>query len=450
MYVETKGRILEFDERVDPATTALVVIDVQNDFCHPNGVFGRAGNDLSMMPAMADQTKVLLAAAREKQMLITWIRANYDEPVTSAPLAESYHRRGFTQSMCLEGSWGINWFDGVTPSDAPNEPVLTKHRFSAFWDTALDLYLRSNGIKTVVLAGVVTSGCVESTARDAFFNDYYVVVAADAVAEASEERHDYALRKMAQAFGEVVPAAAIADAWRRSGGNAVSWDPTRKEGLIPADLSSRVVPGQTALLMIDVQKDFCDADGAMARRGEGIEDIQAALPAMRGLMAAARAAGVKVIHVRAEYGIADASEVSIASGIHAGARACCMPGTDGANFVAGMEPLVNEAVIVKHRFSAFVNTALPWLLRASGVRNLVVAGVATQCCVESTVRDACLQDFHVTVASDCVRARDRMRHLHDASLETMGLYFAAVVGSNEVNAIWKAHADAGIFAPTKS
>lgn len=438
MFIEKKGRVLDFVERIDPATTALVVIDVQNDFCDPDGVFGRAGNDLSMMPAMAERTQALVDAARERRMLVAWVRATYDEPVTSAPLSETYNRRGFTGSMCLEGSWGADWYAGVAPHDAPNEPVLTKHRFSAFWDTPLDLLLRSNGIRTVVLAGVVTSGCVESTARDAFFNDYYVVIAEDAVAEASPERHAYALRKLAQAFGEVVPAATVTDGWRRSGSNAVSWDIERKRSLVPGGLAARIRPDDTALLVVDVQKDFCDADGAMGRRGEGLQHIQGALPAMRRLVGAARSAGVRVIHVRAAYGIADASPVSISCGAHVGATECCVPGTAGAEFVAGMEPAPDEAVIVKHRFSAFVGTGLPWLLRASGIRSLVVIGVATQCCVESTVRDACLQDFFVTVASDGVAARDRMRHLHDASLETMGLYFATVAGSEEIEAAWTA------------
>jgi nicotinamidase-related amidase len=437
MFIEQKGRALKLADRIDPATTALVVIDVQNDFCDPAGVFGSAGNDVSMMPAMAEHTCALVDAARERRMLIFWVRATYDEPVTSAPLAETYNRRGFTKSMCLEGSWGADWYANVRPRAEPNEPILTKHRFSAFWDTPLDLYLRSNGIRTVVLTGVVTSGCVESTARDAFFNDYYVVVAADAVAEASEERHTYALRKLGQAFGEVIPAQAAIDCWRTSKTKVVSWDPKRKEARVPKDLDARISPEQTALLIIDVQRDFCDPTGAIAQRGEYLSHIQQALPVMRRLMRAARAAGVRVIHVRAEYGDVDASDVSISSGAGVGATACCVPGSPGVDFVAGFEPSDGEAVIVKHRFSAFVNTSLSMLLRASGIRSLVVIGVATQCCVESTVRDACLNDFYVTIASDAVAARDRMRHLHDASLETMALYFAKVVPSAEIESSWE-------------
>src|SRR5712692_776288 len=161
MSIERKGRLLEFTDRVDPAKTALVVIDVQNDFCDPAGAFGRLGHDVSMMPAMAGRVRELIGAARALGVLTIFVRGTYDEVVLSRPLAESYLRRGFTDGMCLEGSWGADWYGDVRPYGGGNEVVLTKHCFSPFWGTAIDLYLRSNGIETVVVTGVVTSGCVE-------------------------------------------------------------------------------------------------------------------------------------------------------------------------------------------------------------------------------------------------------------------------------------------------
>jgi len=182
-FIETKGRVLSPEERLEPSKTALVVVDVQNDFCSAEGVFGRLGHDVSMMPRMAERLGHLVEAARRKNVLIIWVRATYDEVATSAPLAETYNRREFTGSQCLEGSWGADWFDGLAPRNSPNEVIVTKHRFSAFWDTPIDLYLRSNAIRTVVVTGVVTSGCVESTVRDAMFRDYRCVLLADCMAE---------------------------------------------------------------------------------------------------------------------------------------------------------------------------------------------------------------------------------------------------------------------------
>src|SRR5690606_21309431 len=129
--------------------------------------------------------------------LILFVRATYDGEVLSGPLAETYHRRSFLESQCAEGSFGADWYGGLAPDPAaPNEVVVTKHRFSVFWGTDADLYLRANGIRTLVFAGVVTSGCVESSLRDAFFRDYYVVAASDCVTEASPERHGAALHKI--------------------------------------------------------------------------------------------------------------------------------------------------------------------------------------------------------------------------------------------------------------
>src|SRR5207248_11130600 len=94
------------------------------------------------------------------------------------------------------------------------EIVVQKYRYSAFAGTNLDLLLRSNGIKTLVMCGDATSGCVESTTRHGFFHDYYVVTAADACADFDRHRHDMSLQKMDVSYGYVVPTDCIVDAWR--------------------------------------------------------------------------------------------------------------------------------------------------------------------------------------------------------------------------------------------
>ncbi len=123
---------LDLITKLDPNQTALLVIDVQNDFCHPEGVFGRAGFDLSTMPAMAATLRGLLVETRRLQLFTVFIRATYDDVVLSPNLSDIYHRRGFTNSLCLEDSWGAAWYGEVEPNSAPHEVVLTKHRYSAF------------------------------------------------------------------------------------------------------------------------------------------------------------------------------------------------------------------------------------------------------------------------------------------------------------------------------
>lgn len=111
------------------------------------------------------------------------------------------------------GNLGADWVDGLGPNGSERELCVDKHRYSAFIGTRLDQLLRSNGIRTVVVCGVATSGCVESTIRDAFMLDYYVVVAGDACGDYEQARHEATLSKMALSFGEVVSTDAITGRW---------------------------------------------------------------------------------------------------------------------------------------------------------------------------------------------------------------------------------------------
>lgn len=423
--ITEKGRLLSDEERLDPARTALVLIDIQNDFCHPDGVFGQLGNDLSIMPPMAERCHLLLDAARRRDMLVLFVRATYDDEVLSGPLAETYHRRGFLHSQCPEGSFGADWYGGLAPDPAaPNEIVVTKHRFNVFCGSDVDLYLRANQIRSLVFTGVVTSGCVESSLREAFFRDYYVVAASDCMAEASPARHQAALHKIEQAFGEVRDAAAIAAVWNRSTATPPEFSAAAKLERALTQLPARLDPAHCALLLIGLQKDLCSPDGALGRSGEDLGEIRAAVKAAARLLAAARATGMQVIHVRGEYGDADASAVSLLAHHAAAGARCCRRGTAGADFIDEMAPRDGEWIVTQHRFSAFVDTRLELLLRSNGVASLLVAGVTTQCNVESTVRDASMRDYYVVVARDAVAAPGRTMHLHTASLETMSMHFA--------------------------
>jgi len=431
--IELKGPILDDAARMDPSHTALVLIDIQNDFCHPDGAFGRLGNDVSMMPEMAARTRVLLEAARRRGILTLFVRATYDAEVLGAPLAETYNRRGFTDSQCLEGTWDADWYASLAPDPArPQELTITKHRFSAFWGTEIDLYLRSNNIRSVVFAGVVTSGCVESTLRDAFFRDYFVIATSDAVAEASGERHSASLRKIEQAFGAVRTAAEIAVVWDRSNTAGIDISVEGKLGRALKTLPERVDPAHTALVLIDLQRDFCAPDGVMAGLGEDLTAMAAAVDQSARLLAAARAIGMPVIHVKAEYAAADSSDVSLFTSHSVSGTSCCYPGTTGSDFMPQVKPLPHEWIVVKHRFSGFVDTRLDLLLRSNGIRSIIVGGVATQVCVESTVRDASLRDYYVVVGKEATGARGRMHHLHKASLEVMSMYFADCRSVDEI------------------
>jgi len=121
-------------------------------------------------------------------------------------------RRG-TEKMvpvCVEGSWGTEFYQ-VQPT--PADRVVIKHRYSAFIGTDLDLILRSQSIQTVILTGVGTHVCVESTARDGFQMDYDIVLLSDCTGSCPPESHNRALEVLGQHFAHVVTSKEILEAW---------------------------------------------------------------------------------------------------------------------------------------------------------------------------------------------------------------------------------------------
>jgi ureidoacrylate peracid hydrolase len=115
--------------------------------------------------------------------------------------------------VCEAGEWNGD-FHRVRPR--PEEVIVTKHRYGAFEGTDLDLALRSKGIRTVIMTGVATNVCVETTARQAFLRDYYVVFTNDCTATFSQPEHDAALNNIDQFFGQVVPSADVMACWSRA------------------------------------------------------------------------------------------------------------------------------------------------------------------------------------------------------------------------------------------
>jgi len=211
-------------------------------------------------------------------------------------------------------------------------------------------------------------------------------------------------------------------------------DPGVVEGL--ADWIS---PSRTAVLVIDIQVDFAAPDGALAQYVD-MATVQPAVVAAERLVAAARAAGTPVIFV----GLFTAPETDSATwkermrrrgGDPDNESALCRAGWPGSAFY-GPQPLADEPVVRKTRYSGFVGTDLDARLKAMGVDTLVVAGLTTECCVDSTVRDAFSLDYHVFVAADACAAYEA--DIHAASLKVMELNSAILTDTAEIAAAWRA------------
>ena len=204
--------LLTLEQKVDPGHTAVLVIDVQNDFCALGGYYDRTGAELAGIGEMVPRLDRFLSNARAAAVPVIFVAAGYDAEYQSSVQRERHLRRfGRVFPVCPSGTWGAEFFV-VAPK--PGEPVIVKRRYSAFHGTDLDLLLRNRGIRTLVLAGVATNVCVETTARDAYMRDYYVVIVGDCTAARDGQVHRAALANVEANFGVVSTADALVSAWR--------------------------------------------------------------------------------------------------------------------------------------------------------------------------------------------------------------------------------------------
>ena len=209
-------------ERVAPRHTALLIVDMQKDFCVEGmGASRRPGRDLTRTRAIIPGLAALRRAARESGALVVHIgfwtlprHMSDDGPWLAQRRAATYA----SDSFAMAGSEGAQFIDELSPDEG--EAVVHKHRYSGFKGTDLDMILRARAIRTCVVTGVSTNVCVESTYRDAFEHGYYVVVPGDGTASWSKELGESSLQNVAHRFGIVSTVTEIAAIWRAA--NATS------------------------------------------------------------------------------------------------------------------------------------------------------------------------------------------------------------------------------------
>jgi nicotinamidase-related amidase len=195
----------------------------------------------------------------------------------------------------------------------------------------------------------------------------------------------------------------------------------------------------TALICVDFQNDFCSPDGFFERAGHDISTCAAAFERTVVVAAACREAGVAVVLTRTVR--TDAPVRRLRPSRHPGESATgtagnatlgndrYLPDAWGTQIVPALGPRPGDVLIEKPRQSPFFGTKLEQELRARAIEVVIVAGVTTNCCVDSTIRDAAVRDFDVLVLEDCVAAFGAEQHLHTATLENAARFFGVVVPS---------------------
>jgi ureidoacrylate peracid hydrolase len=200
-------------------------------------------------------------------------------------------------------------------------------------------------------------------------------------------------------------------------------------------LKERCDPKYAALIVVDVQNDFVSPEGSAAKRGEDVSAAVAIVPNLLRLIDEARRAGLTIVYIRTTH----SEWTDTASWIYRSSQksglSTCREGTWGAEFYQGIAPLQSERVVIKHRYSAFINTDLNTILKARNIQSVLACGVATNVCVETTARDAYMYDYYVTMIDDCSAAYDAK--LHMSTLENIRRHFGMVASSSEIIETWR-------------
>lgn len=222
--------------KIDADTCTVVVVDVQNDFCHPEGSHAKAGADVSAYVEMVPRLAQFLTQARELRVPMVWIQTWRDDSTNSPVLLarrslyldppELQQSAGGDEpgakpgSSCIKGTWGADFYQ-VHPE--PGEPISFKIRYNAFVGSSLETMLRTIGRPSLLFTGLATNVCVESTLRDAFFREFHVTLVEDCCASNMPGAHEATVETVRQKFGLVMTSSDITARWRN--------------GAIPAPLS---------------------------------------------------------------------------------------------------------------------------------------------------------------------------------------------------------------------
>jgi nicotinamidase-related amidase len=190
---------------------ALVIVDLQNDFCAESGHFARLGLvDPALLAPVADAVQELARAAREAGVPVVFVRTHAD-PERLPPNVIERHRRQNRLGYLRGGQWGAEFFRVLPES---GDSVVTKALYDAFHETDLRARLEALGVRRVVLVGVFADVCVEAAARSAFQHGFEVCVVADGTI-ALERDTAQALAFMERFYdARVAPAKDVVDAWR--------------------------------------------------------------------------------------------------------------------------------------------------------------------------------------------------------------------------------------------
>jgi len=179
-----------------PSQTAVLIVDLQNDFLHPEGAYGRSGTSNSAIAALPEKIAPLLDVVRSADGWIVSTQFTLVPGKKGAPFISTHLKKlrpFLTQGDFKPGGWGHSLVDELQPADITIEKVA----YSAFYQSRLEFALNRAGITTLMVCGIVTNGGVASTVREAHVRDFQTIILEDGCAAFSAETHDISIASLA-------------------------------------------------------------------------------------------------------------------------------------------------------------------------------------------------------------------------------------------------------------
>lgn len=230
--IEVPARPAPFS--LEPTKTAVVVVDMQNDFASPGGMFDRAGIDISCIQAIVPNVRAVLESARANEVPIVYLKMSFRPDLEDAghPSSPTWLKHaalhagdlvtapnGEPSRVLIRDCWNTDIVDALAPG--ADDVVLYKTRYSGFYKTDLDDVLRRKGVERLIVVGATTSVCVDSTVRDAMFRDYHCLIVSDATAEpialdAARSNHEASLLTLELLFAHVATSTDLVAALTRN------------------------------------------------------------------------------------------------------------------------------------------------------------------------------------------------------------------------------------------
>lgn len=380
--------------QVDLTRSALLLIDFQNDFLHPEGLchqLGLATHTDGETKVVIENARYLVAQMKATGRPVIWVKTGLrpDHLDSALPLGLKDIGLAANNRFLVDGTWGAEAVDGVKPE--ADDLVLTKKGPSAFQFTSLDRLLSNLGVTTcVTISGGPCDGLAESIRQGGALG-YGMIIAGDATGYGPNSRHlgNLVNRALVTSTQEILDAL---------------------DGLQPA----AAMQSQTALLVVDMQNDFVHADGAQHRMGLHIpltdQQRDTIIQNNRRLVQAMHEVGNPVVFAVTTHRTDDldsasprisATNVQVPSGL-----THLLEGSWGAQVVDGLGVGKDDFVIGKKGRSAFGFTPLHRTLRNLGVGQCIVTGGGIHGCVEDTIREGAGLGYAFTVASDAIYEPD--------------------------------------------